>query len=116
MSVKRPGALCLLILTAVPAQAALDAQHGKVVFDKWCAPCHGPDPKLAGTTALQAKYDGAVPAALEARSDLTPEIVATFVRNGIAWMAPFRKTEVSDGDLADIGAYLAKPAPRRKGK
>ena len=109
------GLLILGVALASGAHAAPDAQNGKAVFEKWCAPCHAPNPKLAGTSALQTKYDGKVPAALEARTDLSPEIVATFVRNGVAWMAPFRKTEISDAELADLGAYLTK-TPAKKGK
>jgi mono/diheme cytochrome c family protein len=48
-----------------------------------------------------------VPAALEDRRDLTPELVKLFVRNGVATMAPFRKTEVSDADLEALAAYLS---------
>jgi mono/diheme cytochrome c family protein len=33
--------------------------------------------------------------------------VATFVRNGVKIMPPFRKTEISDKELSDIGAYLS---------
>lgn len=90
-----------------------DAANGKAVFERWCSACHAPNPRLAGTLALQTKYQGTLPAALEQRADLTPEIVSSFVRTGIAWMAPFRKTEISDAELADLGAYLSKPA--RKG-
>jgi mono/diheme cytochrome c family protein len=42
------------------------------------------------------------------REDLTPETVALFVRQGVSVMAPFRKTEVSDADLAALGAYIAQ--------
>jgi (+)-pinoresinol hydroxylase len=107
--------LCLGATLASGAQAAPDPQNGKAVFEKWCAPCHAANPRLAGTVALQTKYEGKIPAALEARTDLTPDVVAAFVRNGIAWMAPFRKTEISDAELADLGAYLAK-TPAKKGK
>ena len=105
------------IAPAAPA-ARPDAVNGKAVFQKWCAPCHAANPKLAGTLALQAKYKGAMPAALEQRTDLTPELVGYFVRTGVAWMAPFRKTEISDAELADLGAYLSVnrtgvPAKRR---
>jgi len=34
------------------------------------------------------------------------EFDATFVRNGVRIMTVFRKTEISDMDLADIDAYL----------
>jgi mono/diheme cytochrome c family protein len=93
---------------------AAQIANGKQVYEKWCAPCHAANPRFAGTMALQHKYQGKIPAVLEERTDLTPEIVASFVRNGVAWMAPFRKTEVSDAELADIGAYLSKPAQKGK--
>ncbi|MBO9581731.1 MAG: cytochrome c [Sphingobium sp.] len=112
------SALCLALVCAPAAQAApakADPRDGKAVFEKWCAACHAPNPRLAGTLALQTKYEGKIPAALEARTDLTPEIVAAFVRNGVAWMAPFRKTEISDAELADLGDYLTK-TPGTKGK
>jgi mono/diheme cytochrome c family protein len=101
---------------AAPKPDAPLAANGKAVFQKWCAPCHAANPKLAGTLALQTKYAGAMPAALEQRNDLTPELVAYFVRNGVAWMAPFRKTEISDAELADLGAYLTRIPAKRSGK
>lgn len=112
------GALALGIgaATAADPRGAATApklQHGKQVFAKWCAPCHGPNPRLAGTLALTTKYKGETPPALEDRTDLTPEVVSYFVRTGVAWMAPFRKTEISDADLAAIGAYLSAPIKQR---
>lgn len=95
------------------AATAPDLAHGKQVFAHWCAPCHGPAPRLAGTLALQTKYKGDLPPALEDRTDLTPEVVAYFVWTGVAWMPPFRKTEVSDADLAALGAYLSAPIGKR---
>jgi mono/diheme cytochrome c family protein len=109
------AALLPAIAAAAPA-ARPDAANGKAVFQKWCAPCHAANPRLAGTLALQAKYKGEMPAALEQRTDLTPELVGYFVRNGVAWMAPFRKTEVSDAELADLGAYLSPVPAKRRGK
>ena len=98
------------VLAAGPAIAAEqgDYQQGKTVFQDWCAPCHSPGPKHPGTQALDALYKGEKPAALEQRTDLTPEIVSTFVRNGVSIMAPFRKTEIGDADLAALGAYLSR--------
>ena len=112
------GAAGLLALAGYAASAANGAAapqlaEGKVVYDKWCTPCHGEAPRLAGTLALQTKYEGKIPAALELRTDLTPETVSYFVRNGVAWMAPFRKTEISDAELAAIGAYLSAPLEER---
>ncbi len=105
--------LRFLLVTALAAGVGSVApeknrENGHAIFTKWCAPCHALNPRLAGTLALQTKYDGKLPAALEQRTDLTPETVRYFVRNGVAWMAPFRKTEISDAELADVGAYLAK--------
>jgi mono/diheme cytochrome c family protein len=119
----RGMALAGAVLIGSAAVAATGAQaprpdpaNGKAVFDKWCAPCHAPNPRLAGTLALQTKYGGERPAALEQRTDLTPDLVTAFVRGGVAWMAPFRKTEISDAELADLGAYLSKTPAQAKGK
>jgi hypothetical protein len=34
--------------------------------------------------------------------------VAVFVRQGVLLMAPFRKTKISDAELAALSAYLAQ--------
>ena len=84
-------------------------ERGAAVFNNWCSACHSRGPQNApGTTSLQFKYQGSVPAALEERRDLTPDLVEFFVRNGVAMMAPFRKTEVSDADLDALAAYLTQ--------
>ena len=49
-------------------------------------------------------------APLEQRTDLVPTITQTFVRTGVSVMPPFRKTEISDADLAALAAYLAPRA------
>ena len=58
--------------------------------------------------SLENKYQGTVPAALEDRTDLTAGSVALFVRRGVATMPFYRKTEVSDADLAALAAYLTR--------
>ena len=63
---------------------------------------------MPGTDALAAKYKGAKPARLEERTDLTPEFIKTFVRNGVSVMPFFRKTELSDADLEALSAYLTR--------
>ena len=62
----------------------------------------------SGTQALAAKYNGSIPAVLEQRTDLTPELVRTFVRQGMNIMPPFRKTEISDAELNALATYLAR--------
>ena len=94
--------------TPVPDRAQLD--RGKAVYDQWCAACHDPGPRHPGTQALEALYKGTKPGALRERTDLVPKLTETFVRRGVSVMPPFRKTEISDADLAALAAYLA-PRP-----
>ena len=85
-----------------------DRAHGKEVYEHWCSSCHAPGGrKHPGTSALEFIYKGEKSGVLEERLDLTPELVALFVRNGVKIMPPFRKTEISDKDLLDLGAYLS---------
>ncbi len=95
-----------MVHAAEPARTK--AAQGQLVFARWCAPCHSSGGFKAGTAGLQAKYQGAKPAVLEERTDLTPAVVKTFVRNGTGIMPPFRKTEVSDAELEAVAKYLAK--------
>jgi len=88
---------------AKPVQSA-----GWKIFDKWCSGCHS-TAQGPGSMALQRKYKGALPAVLEQRSNLPPEYVSFVVRHGISFMPSFRKTEISDADLALLSAYLARP-------
>jgi mono/diheme cytochrome c family protein len=84
-------------------------ERGAAVFNNWCAACHSRGPQNApGTTSLQFKYQGSIPAALEDRRDLTVDLVKFFVRAGVATMPQFRKTEVSDADLDALAAYLTQ--------
>lgn len=39
---------------------------------------------------------------------MSPELIRTFVRNGITIMPFFRKTDVSDTDLDALVAYLIR--------
>jgi mono/diheme cytochrome c family protein len=80
---------------------------GRVVYERWCAPCHAPGPGHPGTQSLQLKYGTKLPAVLLERTDLAPQAVAVFVRQGVLSMAPFRKTEITDAELALLAAYVA---------
>lgn len=112
------GAAVMLVLIAACGTATAEDQvaQGRAVYEKWCSACHAPvkgHEMLAGTSTLQEIYKGTKPAALEERTDLTPEIVTTYVRRGMNWMPWFRKTEISDADLAAIGRYLTRNSPKK---
>jgi len=81
---------------------------GQALYEHWCAPCHAPGPGHPGTQSLQLKYGGKLPAVLLERSDLPAQTVAMFVRQGVLLMAPFRKTEINDTELAALSAYVAR--------
>jgi mono/diheme cytochrome c family protein len=111
----------LFLLFAAASSPALgqttpSENNGKVVFDKWCAPCHGPvgpsrgsaPGALPGTSALTVKYKGRVPAVLAERTDLTPNAIRSVVRRGLFGMPITRKTEISDAELEDVVAYLTR--------
>lgn len=90
-------------------QVTADTPRGYVEYQNSCAVCHGPMPERPGTRALAAKYKGALPAMLEERRDLSPELIRAIVRNGVTVMPQFRKTELSDAQLDAIVAYLTRP-------
>jgi mono/diheme cytochrome c family protein len=100
------------------AQHAAQIERGKVVFEHYCAPCHGAGrgddgaPLLPGTHALQLKYRGEKPGLLEQRTDLPAALIKAFVRAGVASMPPLRQTEVTDADIEAIAAYIADAAKK----
>jgi mono/diheme cytochrome c family protein len=99
---------CALIALLLPAAAsAADppaAERGRAVYQTWCMPCHGTGLGKPGTAA--AAGHGVKTPVLEDRQDLTPKTIETAVRKGVDIMPRFRKTEISDSDLAAIVAYL----------
>ena len=108
--------LALFMLAFASSAAATEdtaVSRGKESFDRKCAPCHGSERgdfgrvMLPGTDALRIKYQGKMPALLEQRTDLTPDLIRTYVRKGTFSMPPFRKTELSDAEINEISVYLA---------
>ena len=84
----------------------------KEVCGHWCSSCNAPEGLThSGTSVLKILYLGEKPAVHEERLDLTPELEVAFVCKVVKIMPPFRKTEISDQKLADIGAYLS---PRQR--
>lgn len=68
---------------------------------------------LSRHPGAESQVQGALPDALEQRSDLTPEMVKYFVRNGVTIMPFFRKTEISDAELNAIADYLTKQGTKQ---
>jgi mono/diheme cytochrome c family protein len=103
------SALALAVVAGIAsAQDANENSEGKRVYDHWCSHCHDPGQGHPGTQGLQIKYrDTDTPAVLLERTDLTPPVIATFVRQGVLAMAPFRKTEITDAELDALAAYLS---------
>jgi mono/diheme cytochrome c family protein len=115
------AALGLAFATTCMAQDSAAVQRGKAKFEHSCAPCHGAGvgddgrAMLPGTDALRIKYKDAkppVPALLEQRTDLTAPVIKVFVRHGTFSMPPFRQTELTDAEIADIAAYIGVTAKR----
>jgi mono/diheme cytochrome c family protein len=95
-----------------------EIQQGKLVYEYWCATCHGTGlglpgfDALPGTQQLGLKYRGTnISPLLEERTDLVPEFVKVIVRQGVSFMPHFRKTEISDADLDALTAYLTRNNP-----
>lgn len=108
------SALVLLVgMSAGRAQDGDAVERGNTKFQHSCAPCHGTGmgddgrALLPGTEALRIKYRGALPAPLEERTDLTADVLKTYLRRGSWSMPPFRPTELTDAEIDDIAAYLA---------
>ena len=117
------GFVLALLVLAGPVAAAQDAAtvaNGKALFTRLCAACHGADRSdqgramLPGTDALRIKYKGQLPALLERRTDLTPDVIRTFVRRGTWSMPPLRKTEISDTEIDAVSAYIADAARNKR--
>jgi mono/diheme cytochrome c family protein len=107
-----PAAAVACLVAGLAGAATPDLEAGKVTFDKWCGICHGEGRYMGGTNGLRNKYKEEKPALLEQRKDLPVAVVKVFVRSGVGIMAPFRKTEITDAELEDLAAYLARNTPR----
>jgi (+)-pinoresinol hydroxylase len=117
---KRLAGLLVFALLTLPAAADTPtiawtwrpvkstADPGKAEFERACSICHGSGPDRPGTSSLQIKYNGKVPALLEERTDLTADAVRFYIRNGVAMMPRFRKTELTDAQVDSIARYLSR--------
>ncbi len=107
------GAIALLLATFASGAGAAEADAGEQVYTRWCVHCHAAGRGNPGTESLQVKYGGKTPAVLLERTDLTKEAVALFVRQGALSMPPFRKTEITDAELAALSAWVASGGGKR---
>lgn len=98
------GLLHVLSLRAADAPAA----SGAALYAWHCLPCHAAGAQYPGTLALQTKYQGQFPAVLTERTDLGVDVVRVVLRQGINAMPFYRRTELSDADVAAIADYLAR--------
>ena len=96
---------CWHVTLLSPAFGA-QPDRGRELYQKWCTPCHGTGLGKPGTSAAAAH--GVKPAVLEQRQDLNAKMIESAVRKGVSIMPKFRKTEITDADLAAIVAYLAR--------
>jgi mono/diheme cytochrome c family protein len=83
------------------AVALGDVTKGKRQFGTWCAGCHGP-----GGSGPDIRSPGS------AGSTITVESLMSLVRDGTGHptRGPFKPTEISDSQVADIAAYLQSEA------
>jgi len=98
---------------ALAEEASDPYAAGRAVYENWCAPCHDPGVIHPGTNSLTVKYQGVKSGVLLEWKDLPPEKVSYLVRHGISVMPQFRKTEISDADLAALAKFLSRNTPTR---
>ncbi|HEX5515411.1 MAG TPA: cytochrome c [Gammaproteobacteria bacterium] len=108
-----------MVFAAVSSSAALaqgtaaaQIERGDAVFQQWCAACHASGQGHPGTQALDYRFQGVMPGALEERTNLAPEYVKYVVRNGLFLMPFFRHVEIGDTDLDALAAYLTRNNPK----
>ena len=100
----------LVLPMAYGSAAAQDSPlaSGERIYRDKCEYCHGDGVQKGGTFVLEARYQGAVPALLTERTNLTPEYIRAVVRTWTNGMAPIRPTEISDPELETLVAYLTR--------
>lgn len=102
-----------LLLTAGFNSAAANAADpdppGKALYTSRCGMCHQTIGMAVGI--LSRRPGDASKGLLEQRTDLSATFVTAAVRAGINNMPRISRAEVSDPELAQISAYLAKGRP-----
>ena len=105
MKLVRRIIMCMLAFIAM--DAAVAAPPGQDLFVEKCAMSH----RQMGMGTLQLmRRMPADQALLENRVNLAPQYIEYVVRNGLGIMFSLSRAEVSDEQLQQISAYLAKEA------
>ena len=104
------AAMALLVAgLAAGAASAAGAPDGKALYASRCGMCHQTIGMAVGI--LSRRPADASKGLLEQREDLSAAFVTAAVRAGINNMPRISRAEVSDPELAQIAAYLAKGRP-----
>lgn len=82
----------------------------EALFVEKCSMCHR---QMGMGTVLLARRLPPEKAMLEARNDLTPELVSAAVRQGVGNMPRIGRGEVSDQQLDSIAHYLSERNPTK---
>lgn len=80
--------------------------EGERLFGEKCAFCHV-GAKNTGAMMLGRRL-GKAHAELTSRTDLDPDYVKAVVRNGLVNMPPINRVELTDAQLDEIAAFLAR--------
>lgn len=102
------AAACMAAPKAKPVQVS-----GRDVYERNCAACHDDHAQAPGTIALATRDGNPAQAALTARDNLDPTMVAFVVRHGVNAMPPFRKSQITDGELSTLTSWLASQQTRK---
>jgi len=100
------GALVSLIACTGWSVEDQSQDPGQTLFQQWCAACHASGPSYPATRLLNQRYCGAIPGALEARTDLSHDSIAWIVRNGAPGMPPRGENQLGESELNAIIRYL----------
>ena len=93
-----------LATNALDANAP-DLKTGQQIYTLYCSACHNPGEGHAGTMKL-ALLKGEENSVITERSDLNAEYIRFVVRDGLLEMAPFRPTDINDGELDSLIQYI----------
>ena len=98
----------MAVLAACGGDPTTGARDGKVVFDKLCTSCHGPDgkPPASMVTRLGVR-DLTDP---EFRARVTPDLVEHQVRKGSkSKLMPSFEGVIDDAQISAVAAFVASP-------